>query len=374
MKRSGFKQLRIWIPLLLLIIMGTAIILIRRSTTWASDSFGVPDAAMLAKAVVAPALIPALPTLTFDEIQRVGALPEVPPLGDRRTPFTEGAPSPSPEAFSPAAPASEISPVRTTTSGTVSLSEDEICQKARVEFRAGRLSAKELLALFMPLAKKGHPDAMDGIGTLYLRGDAVEKNEVEARRWLAKAAEAGHIKAMCGLGYLYYKGKGGEKDYAKANAWTLRSAEGGYADAAFNMGLFYMHGAGVNKDLAIAREWYEKSARLGNLNGMTNYGVYLIDGIGGKMNKAEGLRWLHCAAARGSEPAAYSLGQNYRLGETITKDLNEAARWYAVAARKGNKKALTQLKALLGTSDAWKSLPLPAVMVEAEAGRLPSLP
>lgn len=365
MKHCRFDKLTSCVFPVILLTMGTA---------WAIDPFGVPDAAMLGKPIVAAASIPAVPTLTFAEIQRVGALPEVPPLGDLRTPFTEDAPAPSPEAFSSAAPASEKSSVRTTTSGTASFGEDELCQKARVEFRAGRLSAKELFALFMPLAKKGHPDAMDGIGTLYLREDAVEKNEVEARRWLAKAAEAGHIKAMYRLGSLYYEGKGGEKDYAKAYAWTLRSAEGGYADATFNMGIYYMRGAGVNKDQAIAREWYEKSARLGNLNGMTNYGIYLTDGIGGKMNKSEGLRWLHCAVTRGNDAAAYSLGQHYRLGKTVTKNLDEAARWYAVAARRGDKKALTQLKALLGTSDAWTSLPLPAVMVEAEAGRLPSVP
>ena len=55
----------------------------------------------------------------------------------------------------------------------------------------------------MPFAVTGNPDAQCMVSLLYQCGFGVERNLVEAERWLLKAAEQGSALAWNNLGSLY---------------------------------------------------------------------------------------------------------------------------------------------------------------------------
>jgi TPR repeat protein len=65
-------------------------------------------------------------------------------------------------------------------------------------------------------ARQGDAGSQFQLGMMYTLGKGVEKDEAEAARLYAQAAERGLADARCALGYCYYMGKGAEKDEAKA--------------------------------------------------------------------------------------------------------------------------------------------------------------
>ena len=62
-----------------------------------------------------------------------------------------------------------------------------------------------------------------------------------------KAAEKGEALAQFILGTCYLNGNGVEKDEKEAFQWFLKAAEQGYAQAQYNVGLCYLNGGGVEK-------------------------------------------------------------------------------------------------------------------------------
>lgn len=78
-----------------------------------------------------------------------------------------------------------------------------------------------------------------------------------------KAAERGHVLAQTYLGTLYLEGNGVAKDDAKAVVWYRKAAEQGDAVAQFNLATMYEGGRGIAKDDAQAIVWYRKAAENG---------------------------------------------------------------------------------------------------------------
>ncbi|HNZ31082.1 MAG TPA: tetratricopeptide repeat protein [Smithellaceae bacterium] len=54
------------------------------------------------------------------------------------------------------------------------------------------------------------------LGSMYMRGNHIEKNYEEAIKWLTKAAEQGNVNAKIQLGSIYVFGKGVEASIDKA--------------------------------------------------------------------------------------------------------------------------------------------------------------
>ena len=73
------------------------------------------------------------------------------------------------------------------------------------------------LAIWKPLAERGQVDAQFNLGTVYLHGDGVAKNEEAALKWFRLAAEQGDRGAQQQLGVMILNGQG-----------TVANAEEGY--------------------------------------------------------------------------------------------------------------------------------------------------
>ena len=86
----------------------------------------------------------------------------------------------------------------------------------------------ESASLLRERAEAGDAVAQNAFGVMYLYGEGVEEDYVEAVRWYRKAAEQGLAEAEYQIGLFYFFGDGVEQDYSEAYAWFNLSAEKGY--------------------------------------------------------------------------------------------------------------------------------------------------
>ncbi len=84
-----------------------------------------------------------------------------------------------------------------------------------------------------------------------------------AGQWLA-LAEDGCAPAQRALGSLYERGQGVEKNTANAFEWTKKAAEQNDPVAMFNLACYHDKGFGVKKNQQIALTWYRKAAEYGH--------------------------------------------------------------------------------------------------------------
>ena len=91
--------------------------------------------------------------------------------------------------------------------------------------------------------------------------DRLERSELRA---LERAAEGGDAQSQYDLGNRYMHGFGVERDVVEARRWMERAAENGHAVAAYEMGLIYERGQGVEVDRNEALRWYDKAAAAGH--------------------------------------------------------------------------------------------------------------
>ena len=108
---------------------------------------------------------------------------------------------------------------------------------------------------WQPLAEQGDALAQFNLGLLYHKGRGVAQDDVQARKWYAKAAAQGLAKAQFSLGTLYFNGEGGAKDYQQALRWFRQAADQGEAVAQTKIGIMYDDGEGVPQDKVQAYKW-----------------------------------------------------------------------------------------------------------------------
>ena len=81
------------------------------------------------------------------------------------------------------------------------------------------------LAVWLPEATSGNPEAQTYVGEIYQRGMGAAPDFKQAARWFQKAAEQGYSRAQMSLGYLYERGLGVPQDRLTALNW-YRQATG----------------------------------------------------------------------------------------------------------------------------------------------------
>ena len=119
------------------------------------------------------------------------------------------------------------------------------------------------IRLIRPLAEQGNTIAQHRLGKMYLSGQGVPNDDVQAFVWFRKAAEQGNADAQASLGMMYVDGRGVPQDYAQGLAWFRKAAEQGNASGQGNLGTMYNSGYGVPQDDAQAFAWLRKAAEQG---------------------------------------------------------------------------------------------------------------
>lgn len=122
---------------------------------------------------------------------------------------------------------------------------------------------KKALKYLKEAASQGHVMATFLVGSAYMDGAGVEKNEKQGIKLIQWAAERCCILAYTSLGYYYEKGRGVEADLEKALYYSSLAAEKGEGVANRNLGLWYYNGIGVKKDKDKAVHYFYRAVECG---------------------------------------------------------------------------------------------------------------
>ncbi|WP_066964191.1 tetratricopeptide repeat protein [Microbulbifer sp. Q7] len=146
------------------------------------------------------------------------------------------------------------------------------------------------------LAARGEAGAQFKYGKMFFDGSGVERDYLEAHRWVLASAISGNAEAQNFLGAMrkFSWGKV-EKDYADSIKWLQKSYDQGNMNAAFNLALSYRLGRGLEKDLEKSSDLFLQAA------------------------------WSGLLAAQGQVAA------NYFYGRGVPSDYVKAYAWYKVS-------------------------------------------
>jgi TPR repeat protein len=117
--------------------------------------------------------------------------------------------------------------------------------------------------------KAGTGAALNEIGLMYLKGNAVTRNAKIAHDWFEKAAAQGSIEAEYNLGLLFQAGYTGQPDYIQAMDHFQTAANAKDGPSMLALGQLYAEGKGVPKDLVQAHAWFDLAAANGIAEGAT---------------------------------------------------------------------------------------------------------
>jgi uncharacterized protein len=102
--------------------------------------------------------------------------------------------------------------------------------------------------LLGPLAEENHAEAQFLLGSLYINGQGVEKDDTKGLSWIMKAARQGFDQARLGAFSIY-----------------LELAGLGDASAMYNLGYMYLHGWGEEQDTDAGIGWLGSAAKNGHV-------------------------------------------------------------------------------------------------------------
>ena len=176
----------------------------------------------------------------------------------------------------------------------------------------------------LELANEGDVFAQTNAAWGYGEGYGTAVDDLEAVKWVQKAAKQGYARAQCNLGWMYKYGHGVEQSDVKAAEWILKAAEQGYARAQNNLGNMYYNGSGVEQSYAKAAEWVLKAAEQGLAVAQYNLGCMYRDGTGVERSDEKAAEWVLKAAEQGLAVAQYNLGDMYDNGAGVEQSYENA--------------------------------------------------
>lgn len=125
------------------------------------------------------------------------------------------------------------------------------------------------LAVCQSEAEAGYALAQLALGTKYMYGEELPRDEELAFSWYLKAAEQGVSPGS--VAYMYATGSGIQQNDQEAAKWYAKAAEQGDAVSQVNLGRYYEDGTGINQDLEKAKTLYQAACEGGNHSGCDEY-------------------------------------------------------------------------------------------------------
>jgi TPR repeat protein len=145
------------------------------------------------------------------------------------------------------------------------------------------------------------------LGVIYLTGDGVPKDDVEAVKWLRMAANQDNPVAERYLAEMYFKGRGVPADNEEAAKWLRMAAEQGDAQSQYNLAVLYSQGQGVPRNLKESLNWMTKAAEQNLPAGQMGLGVAYGNGDGVLANPLVAAGWYQRAVDQNYVPAMNNL-------------------------------------------------------------------
>ena len=234
--------------------------------------------------------------------------------------------------------------------------------------------------LFLRAASAGHARAQLNLGILFLRGQGVARDLVQARAWLEKAAAGGDPLALYALGRAMDESSDRvPADPVRAADLFRRAAEKGHMLAALRYGLALSEGTGLKRDPVTAQRWLilaqengvpEAALALGDMAARTPASR---DKAANEKIVQSALSWYQVAAHGGVPSAQFKLANAYFAGVGVARDPAQAQMWYGRAAQQGLPQAQHALGLMLIGGAAGQSDPIEGYrwLVLAERGGHP---
>jgi TPR repeat protein len=179
-----------------------------------------------------------------------------------------------------------------------------------------------------------------------------------ALRLFHQAADGGYTPALGSIGSMYLEGKGVAKDEHMAFDWLRKAAERGFAGSQVSLGFMLENGIGIPQDYAAAFKWYRMAAAQGFSSAQDSVGYFYGKGLGVHQDDHEAAIWIAKAARQGMAGAEYNLGTMYEVGQGVPQSRSVAMEWYKKAADQGNTNAQKKLTSL-GVSEKSVASALP---------------
>jgi TPR repeat protein len=179
--------------------------------------------------------------------------------------------------------------------------------RAQTQATEAASARQRAIADMKQIAYAGDVTAQVRLGVIYLTGDGVPKDDVEAVKWLRKAAEQDSALAERYLAEMYFKGRGVPADNTEAAKWLRMAAEQGDAQSEHNLAVLYTQGEGVPRNVKEAFNWMRKAADQNLAAGQQGLGVLYENGDGAPADPFEAARWYQKAVDQNYAPAMNSL-------------------------------------------------------------------
>ena len=193
-------------------------------------------------------------------------------------------------------------------------------------------AAQTGLKVVQEASEAGYAPATAILGKYYLMGRIVPRDENQARKLFAQAAEKNDPEGLYGMGMLYATGTTVSQDFKLAADFFRKSAEQNLGAAQMALATLYANGQGVERNVDEAVRWFTPPATAGNSRAQTNLGTLLIET---EKDPAGGVKWLRKAASQNSVMAQFFLAQCYLSGVGVTQNHAEAFKLCSTAANAG---------------------------------------
>ena len=189
---------------------------------------------------------------------------------------------------------------------------------------------------FEKAAALDNPDALYGLGKLYLKKDTEDYAPQKAVGCLIEAAKRGHDYAQYTLGRLFLRGEEVPKKVDYALRWMEEAAANENEYAEYLLGKTLLMGVDVEQDVIRGEELLKRSADQGNACAKYTLGKAYLEGLLLLQNIPEAIRLLTEAADSGFCAAQYLLGKLLYRGEVVMRDIGRALLYLEQAAEQSN--------------------------------------
>ena len=188
---------------------------------------------------------------------------------------------------------------------------------------------------FKEAAGRGHPLSQVILGSLYMNGTVLQKNNAQAVIWFQAAAEQGNSLGQHWLAQMHSEGTGTNVDKSEAARLFKLAAEQGHVASQTNLAYIYKTGNGLAQNYQKAIYWFTEAAKLGSASAQNHLALMFENGEGVAKDSVEAIRLYTMSAKQGLDVAQTNLGLSYRDGTGVKKNLNEAKNWFRKAAEQG---------------------------------------